>query len=103
MSEAEPLRGRSTGILGHLAVPLGLGLLRLGTEGRPAEAEAISLIHLALDAGVRLLDTADVYSLGASDLHFGEELARQAVATWHGPQDEVRILTKVGLSRPKGK
>jgi len=80
-----------------------MGLLRLGTEGRPTEADAEVLIHLALDAGVRLLDTADVYSLGASDLHYGEQLARQAVASWHGPGDEVRILTKVGLSRPKGK
>ncbi|HQR09077.1 MAG TPA: aldo/keto reductase [Gemmatales bacterium] len=88
---------------GNLSTPLALGLLRLSTEGRPTEAGAVSLIHLALDAGIRLLDTADAYCLNHKDLHYGEQLARQAVETWKGPKKEVRILTKVGMTRPKGK
>lgn len=83
--------------------PLALGLLRLSTEGRPSETEAIALIHQALDAGIRLLDTADAYCLNHKDLHYGEQLARLAVETWKGPKKEVRILTKVGITRPKGK
>ncbi|MFT3881928.1 MAG: aldo/keto reductase [Gemmatales bacterium] len=86
-----------------MPTPLAFGLLRLSTEGRPAEAEAIALIHQALDAGIRLLDTADAYCLNHKDLHYGEQLARQAVDTWKGPKKEVRILTKVGMTRPKGK
>jgi len=90
-------------ILGNATTPLAFGLLRLTTEGRPTEADAITLIHQALDAGIRLLDTADAYCLNHKDLHYGEKLARQAVETWKGPKKEVRILTKVGMTRPKGK
>lgn len=77
--------------------------MRLCTEGRPAEADAIRLIHASLDAGIRLLDTADVYCLSNTDLHYGERLAKQALDTWHGPREEVRILTKAGMTRPQGK
>ncbi len=91
------------GIFGSLAPPLALGLLRLSTEGRPTEEESIHLIHSALNAGIRLIDTADVYCLDHKDLHYGERLARKAIATWNGPTNEVRILTKAGMMRPQGK
>ena len=94
---------RNAGILGELEVPLGLGLLRLSTEGRPDKADSIDLIHLALDSGIRLLDTAESYGLNHKDMHYGEELARQALDSWDGPSDRVRIITKVGMARPKGK
>jgi len=35
----------------------------LSIQGRPSEAESISVIHCALDAGVTLIDTADIYCL----------------------------------------
>ena len=82
---------------------LGLGLLRLSTEGRPSTEDAIRILHLALDHGVRLIDTADSYCLDNADFHYGEKLAKTAVDSWGGPRDEVRIITKVGLVRPAGK
>ena len=91
------------GVLGTLEIPLALGLLRLSTEGRPDEASAMAVIQRALDLGVRVLDTADSYALSDQDLHYGEALARKAVAGWSGPQTEVRILTKAGMARPKGR
>jgi HAD superfamily hydrolase (TIGR01662 family) len=91
------------GFLSSLDLRCGLGLLRLSTEGRPTEPDAIAVIHHALDRGIRLLDTADVYCLGEADLHYGERLARKAVDTWHGPREEIRIVTKAGLARPKGR
>jgi histidinol-phosphate phosphatase family protein len=94
---------RSAGVLGTLNCPLGFGLLRLGIADRPSEAEAIDLIHFAFDRGVRLLDTADTYCLDDKDLHYGERLARKAVDSWKGPSEEVRIITKIGMERPKGK
>lgn len=94
---------RQAGVLGELKIPLGLGLLRLTTEGRPAEADAIAVIHFALDQGIRVLDTADVYALDDKELHYGERLIRQALDAWAGPRAEVKILTKVGMARPKGK
>jgi histidinol-phosphate phosphatase family protein len=91
------------GVLGALEVPLALGLLRLSTEGRPPEADAIGVIHFALDQGVRVLDTADSYALDDKDLHYGEQLVRKALSSWSGPKDQVRVITKAGLARPKGK
>ncbi len=97
------IMSRNAGVLGQLQVPLALGLLRLGTEERPATEDAIALIHRALDAGIRVLDTANTYCLNDKDLHYGERLAVDAVKSWSGPQGEVKIITKVGLARPKGK
>ena len=91
------------GVLGYLDIPLGLGLLRLSTEGRPTETDAIAVIHFALDHGIRVLDTADAYALDDKELHYGERLVRQALDAWHGPRDDVKILTKAGMARPKGK
>ena len=93
----------SAGILEPLEIPLGLGLLRLSTQGRPADIDAVAVIHFALNQGIRLLDTADVYSLGADDLHYGEHLVRHALESWKGPKNEFKVLTKAGLSRPKGR
>lgn len=94
---------RPVGILGSVPCPIGLGLLRLATDERPSEQDAIQLIHFALDQGIRLLDTADVYALSDSEAHYGERLVQHALSTWSGPVDEVRVLTKVGLTRPKGR
>lgn len=91
------------GVLGELKIPLGLGLLRLSTEGRPSEDDALDVIRFALDQGIRLLDTADSYALDDRDLHYGERLARKALEGWTGPRDEVRVITKAGLARPKGR
>jgi len=97
------IKPRNAGILGPLRIPLALGLLRLASEGRPSQTDAIAVIHFALDQGIRVLDTADVYATGPDDLHYGEQLARLALQQWQGPKDEVKILTKAGLTRPKGR
>lgn len=94
---------RSAGVLGLLECPLALGVLRLATEGRPSEDEACAVMHFAFDQGIRVLDTADVYSLGPHDLHYGERLVQRALASWNGPRDAVKVLTKAGLARPKGR
>lgn len=91
------------GVLGPLAIPLGLGLLRLSTEGRPPLEDAVEVVRFALDQGVRVVDTADSYALSDSDLHYGERLVRLALEGWSGPAADVRVITKVGLARPKGR
>lgn len=50
----------SNNVLNDLAIPMGLGLLRLSTQDRPEKAEAIRVIHHALDRGIRLLDAAEI-------------------------------------------
>ncbi len=90
------LGGRSLG-------RLGLGCMTLSTSGRPERGDAIAVVHHALDAGLRLLDTADTYCRDQTDLHHNEALLAEAVASWDGPRDEVLIATKAGLARPGGR
>lgn len=74
----------------------------LSTTGRPDEPEALRVVHAALDAGVRLLDTADVYCLSDEDLGHNERLMAKALRTWNGPRAEVLVATKGGMTRPQG-
>jgi aryl-alcohol dehydrogenase-like predicted oxidoreductase len=70
---------------------IGLGCMSLGTELKPA----VELIHEALDLGVNLLDTADLYDSGRN-----EEIVGQAIK---GRRDQVILATKVGNRRIPGK
>lgn len=70
---------------------IGLGCMSLGTE----RSKAISIVHRALDRGVNLLDTADLYDDGRN-----EELVGEAV---QGRRDKVVIATKVGNRRVPGR
>ncbi|HEU4658460.1 MAG TPA: aldo/keto reductase, partial [Capillimicrobium sp.] len=73
--------------------------LPLSFPGRPDRAAAIRTIHAALDAGVRVIDTADAYCLDASELGHGELLVAEALATWSGDASEVLVATKGGHTR----
>jgi aryl-alcohol dehydrogenase-like predicted oxidoreductase len=79
--------------LGPLTVSaLGLGCMGMSEFYGPAdEAEGIRTIHRALDLGVTLLDTADVYGP-----HTNEILVGKAV---RGRRDGVVIATKFGIVR----
>ena len=72
---------------------LALGMMTFGsTEWRPwvrNEADAVPVVRRALDLGINLFDTADMYSAGVSEEITGRLLARFA------PRDEVLIATKV--------
>jgi aryl-alcohol dehydrogenase-like predicted oxidoreductase len=82
--------------------PIGLGLARLGLQGRPPETQSIATVHAALDAGVTLLDTADSYSLSNRDFGYGEELVAKALASYGGEVNDLLIVTKVGQVREPG-
>lgn len=81
---------------------LAIGCMRLSTEAARDDERAIAVIHAALDGGVRLLDTADVYCRDERDVGHNERLVARALATWAGPREEVRVATKGGLTRPSG-
>jgi len=83
--------------------PVGFGGMPLSTEGRPDESVGVQVIHAALDAGVRLIDTADVYCRSDQDLGHNERLVARALREWNGPRDEVVVATKGGLTRPDGR
>lgn len=89
---------------GAPAVPLvGYGGMHLSIEGRPPEPQGIHVIQAALDAGVRLIDTADVYCLDQHDIGHNERLIAEALAGWRGDRDEVVVATKGGVVRPAGR
>ena len=75
--------------LGPLKVSvLGMGALHFGVY--LTEAEAVALIHRALDLGVNFIDTAPMYGHGHS-----EEIVGKAVT---GRRHQVLLATKVGLA-----
>ncbi len=89
----------------HLSVrPIGLGAMPLSIHGRPDTAEAIRVIHVALDGGINLIDTADVYCLDQNDIGHNERLIARALRerSHLDRQDSVVVATKGGLERPGG-
>jgi aryl-alcohol dehydrogenase-like predicted oxidoreductase len=53
---------------------LTLGAMNFGSRATSDHAEAIRIIHHALDSGITAIDTADVYSHGESEQIVGEAL-----------------------------
>jgi len=60
------------------------------------------VIHAALDGGVTLIDTADVYCVDDDDLGHNERLIASALRSWRGDRARVLVATKGGLRRPGG-
>ena len=89
---------------GAPAVPaVGYGGMHLSLQERPPQQVSIEVVRAALDAGVRLIDTADVYCLDDSDLGHNERLVADALRGWNGPRNEVLVASKGGLTRPGGR
>ncbi|MDQ1653883.1 MAG: hypothetical protein QOI35_3083, partial [Cryptosporangiaceae bacterium] len=71
---------------------LGLGCMGMSEFYGPGdEQESISVIHRALDLGVTLLDTADMYGPFTNEILVGKAVA--------GRRDQVVIATKFGNER----
>jgi aryl-alcohol dehydrogenase-like predicted oxidoreductase len=92
--------------LGHLDVfAIGLGCMPLSQPGILQDrARALATVHAALDAGVTLLDTADIYAPDGEHFGHNEELVAEAVRTWASPVDRARVIvaTKGGITRRPG-
>ena len=83
---------RVLGAHGLQASSLGLGCMSMSEfYGTPDEREAISTIRRALDLGVTLIDTADMYGQGANEQLVGRALAHD--------RDRAIVATKAGIVR----
>ena len=77
--------------------------MRLSTDPDRDEGRAVGVLHAAFDAGVTLLDTADVYCRDDRDIGHNERLIAQALRSWNGDRTRITIATKGGLTRPDGR
>lgn len=69
------------------------------------QEEAIPAFHAALDAGITLLDTADIYAPTWDAFGHNEIFVAEALRTWSAPKaqkDKVVIATKAGITRKPG-
>ncbi|MEK6875979.1 MAG: aldo/keto reductase [Nanoarchaeota archaeon] len=83
-------------IAGRKVFSIGLGAMALDEyEPKAKEEEAIKLIKFAVDSGVVLIDTADVYGLGRNETLIGKALTAEQ-------KNMVIIATKAGCTRPGG-
>lgn len=90
MLDERPLGGQ-----GLVACAQGLGCMGMSEfYGTADEAEAIATIHRALELGITLLDTADMYGQGANERLVGRAL--------RDGRDQVVLATKFGIVRDPG-
>jgi aryl-alcohol dehydrogenase-like predicted oxidoreductase len=82
---------RTLGSTGLEVSAIGMGCWAIGGDawGPVDDADSVATIRRALELGVTLFDTADVYGRGRS-----EDVLREALG---GRRDEVVLATKVGL------
>ena len=69
------------------------------------QESAIPAIHAGLDAGITLLDTADIYAPTWDAFGHNEIFAAEALRTWSGTKEQkskVVIATKGGITRKPG-
>src|SRR5450755_4453275 len=74
-------------------VRLSLGTMNFGRRTQAPEAHR--MVHRALERGVLLLDTANVYENGASEKILGDALKEKRA--------DCLVASKVGLDRPGGR
>jgi len=86
------LKTRRLGNQGLTTSSLGLGCMGMSEfYGDRDDSESVATIHRALELGVTLLDTADIYGP-----HTNEELVGRAIK---GKRDRVILATKFGIVR----
>jgi aryl-alcohol dehydrogenase-like predicted oxidoreductase len=72
--EESQMHYRTLGRTGIKVSPYALGAMMFGAVGNPDHDDSIRIIHKALDAGVNVIDTADIYSHGESEEIVGKAI-----------------------------
>jgi aryl-alcohol dehydrogenase-like predicted oxidoreductase len=83
---------RTLGTAGPAVSVIGLGCMGMSEfYGQADRTESIAVIHRAIELGVTLIDTANIYGMGHNELLVGEAL--------RGRREGVVLATKFGIVR----
>ncbi|MFA1541548.1 aldo/keto reductase [Actinomadura monticuli] len=80
---------RTLGRTGVQVSSLALGAMNFGAIGRTTQDEATAVVDAALEGGINVIDTADMYGTGES-----EEMVGKAIA---GRRDDIVLATKANM------
>ncbi|WIX84833.1 aldo/keto reductase [Amycolatopsis sp. DG1A-15b] len=80
---------RTLGRTGVQVSTLALGAMNFGAIGRVTQDEATAIVDAALEAGINLVDTADMYGQGESETIVGRAIA--------GRRDDLVLATKATM------
>jgi aryl-alcohol dehydrogenase-like predicted oxidoreductase len=92
------LAGRQVSAIGLGAMPLSMN----NDKEYPSIEDAVATVHAALDAGVTLIDTADVYAPAWDEMGHNERIVAEALRTWDGDASSIFVTTKGGITRSEG-
>ncbi|MEV1317585.1 aldo/keto reductase [Micromonospora arborensis] len=97
------MRTRTLGPYTVSAIGLGAMPMSMTHDGAStSEDRAIATIHAALDAGVTLIDTADVYAPSWSAVGHNERIIAKALTSYKADRDGIVVATKGGVVRSEG-
>ncbi|SNS73473.1 Predicted oxidoreductase [Asanoa hainanensis] len=83
------MRYRTLGRTGVQVSTLALGAMNFGPIGRTTQDEATAIVDAALEAGINIIDTADMYGAGVSEKMVGKAIA--------GRRDDLVLATKATM------
>lgn len=92
------LAGRQVSAIGLGAMPLSMN----NDKQIPSLEDAVATVQAALDAGVTLIDTADIYAPAWNEMGHNERIVAEALRTWDGDASSIFVATKGGITRSEG-
>lgn len=81
------------------AIGLGAMPVSMNGNGLPSHDDAVATVRAALDAGVTLIDTADIYAPSWDEMGHNERIVADALAGWDGDRSSIIVATKGGITR----
>ena len=85
------------------AIGLGAMPFSMNNDGTTTPHEqAVATVHAALDAGLTLVDTADIYAPSWDAVGHNEQIVAEAIASYGGDTSKVVVATKGGITRSEG-
>lgn len=92
------LAGRQVSAIGLGAMPMSMN----NDNQFPSHEDAVATVHAALDAGITLIDTADIYAPAWNEMGHNERIVAEALRTWSGDSSSIFVATKGGITRSEG-